>query len=1050
MRYRQGYNYTHEQARQIPVQKYEVENFLDLKNMKFKLRTKTEKFLYFASMPLKLCCAPEKPIARQSKPPMTSEMEEPTREELYTMVEGALPDLVGQKIKIDSGEVLIIESIVGRFVHAYPIGANDSGNGKRRVPYMQGIKGWFSFHLSKETVGTPTEIKRALAELAGRARDAKRELVATRNKLAKEKKRIRKIKKRTKRHLRDEKKKGDQLPVCRDTHTDTSLDNQFESANSRIESLEKDEHDLSYFLSGKLGTYDKIVAFCKDELNFKVSKASLSEYTNMLEIDDAKPGRPTLLGEGGEEVLARTVLFLDEMGVPMRRSVVIGLAQEMLQGDTEDTHDSRHLTKGWYQSWLRRMKKKFPQLVEVSCRDTDNRCLDWFNAENYSWWFNRFIHKLLELGFIERAGGAYKWITPERVMITDETCISGGQLRKKQSGRQKVLTSKENVEKSSKQRRVAAVDSYEEHITMMAGHTLDFELTPPWYIISSSAKQPKEETLEAVRQAAVKYPEFPKINGHKVTEPIVGWSPKGGVTRDNIRAMAMTMIKQVWPDVADEPGKRVLWLTDLHGSRLCVDLLSELKQTGIILIVWLPNCTSKMQSPDVAMFGPFKEKRDRIEREWTQKNPKKKVTRELKIKFAGQALVDACPSKVLRHGSKRTGLRPLDPNVLLSHSSIKDGDYTRKVFSSLSGTGFKQTLQETNPSPAISFEDHAKHVMQKLERQPPMLGTNRLIYDGMVSENEYADIIKETTSQTDKMISAIESYAGNATLFKAKLGKENEALQKQIDDLKKRMYNVDDEYSKYSNKLKQEAAHMKLWKDRVEKVESNPSEQDRKLLSIVKDRLELLSMADIDEFGLPITDVPVKRVRPTTPVADGISLKPLHAALTAASTGHRERHAKRLKQHSGIATPKKKFEGGSIMTQCSEIELTSEAVMTRVKEHESKKASAAEKKAKNKALREQKQVSHLINLKGKMRSAGKHIAELKRTNETREKVLSAMRLRECRPLVTCGKDFAKAVKDESLLKDCIEAAEMKSGNAKDKILSVYEKHISGSLSFLNR
>ena len=98
MRYQQGDNYTHGQARQIPVQKYEVENFLDLKNVKFKLRTQTEKFPHFESMPLKLSYAPETPVARRSKLPMTSEMEETTREELYTMVEGALPGLVGRKI----------------------------------------------------------------------------------------------------------------------------------------------------------------------------------------------------------------------------------------------------------------------------------------------------------------------------------------------------------------------------------------------------------------------------------------------------------------------------------------------------------------------------------------------------------------------------------------------------------------------------------------------------------------------------------------------------------------------------------------------------------------------------------------------------------------------------------------------------------------------------------------------------------------------------------------------------------------------------------------
>ena len=72
IRHQQGDNYTHGQARQIAV--------------------------HFESMPLKLSYASETPVARRSKSPMTSEMEETTREELYTMVEGALPDLVGRKI----------------------------------------------------------------------------------------------------------------------------------------------------------------------------------------------------------------------------------------------------------------------------------------------------------------------------------------------------------------------------------------------------------------------------------------------------------------------------------------------------------------------------------------------------------------------------------------------------------------------------------------------------------------------------------------------------------------------------------------------------------------------------------------------------------------------------------------------------------------------------------------------------------------------------------------------------------------------------------------
>lgn len=32
----------------------------------------------------------------------------------------------------------------------------------------------------------------------------------------------------------------------------------------------------------------------------------------------------------------------------------------------------------------------------------------------------------------------------------------------------------------------------------------------------------------------------------------------------------MSIIKATYPDVADEDGKRVLWMTDFHGSRFSV------------------------------------------------------------------------------------------------------------------------------------------------------------------------------------------------------------------------------------------------------------------------------------------------------------------------------------------------------------------------------------------------------------------------------------------------------------------------------------------------
>ena len=45
-----------------------------------------------------------------------------------------------------------------------------------------------------------------------------------------------------------------------------------------------------------------------------------------------------------------------------------------------------------------------------------------------------------------------------------------------------------------------------------------------------------------IKRAALTADSFPKINGKKIGDPIIGWSAKGGVTRDNIADMAIKMI----------------------------------------------------------------------------------------------------------------------------------------------------------------------------------------------------------------------------------------------------------------------------------------------------------------------------------------------------------------------------------------------------------------------------------------------------------------------------------------------------------------------------
>lgn len=78
-----------------------------------------------------------------------------------------------------------------------------------------------------------------------------------------------------------------------------------------------------------------------------------------------------------------------------------------------------------------------------------------------------------------------------------------------------------------------------------------------------------------------------KVNGKKYLDPIIGWSSKGGAMRANIKEMAMKSLRAVCPDLADEDGKRVLWLSDMHGSRLFLGLLDDLNKMGVTLFIYL-------------------------------------------------------------------------------------------------------------------------------------------------------------------------------------------------------------------------------------------------------------------------------------------------------------------------------------------------------------------------------------------------------------------------------------------------------------------------------
>ena len=141
----------------------------------------------------------------------------------------------------------------------------------------------------------------------------------------------------------------------------------------------------------------------------------------------------------------------------------------------------------------------------------------------------------------------------------------------------------------------------------------------------------------------------------------------------------------MFKDMADTTGKRVLIGIDWHNSRFNLSLLEALRERGCRLIGWLPNTTSKMQSPDVELFGSFKTRRGKLEAQWVREN-EKKVDRYAKIKIPGDAMAETFTYARFKRGAEKVGLRPINKEILLQDQAASDGDvlaHNRNVNSAL-------------------------------------------------------------------------------------------------------------------------------------------------------------------------------------------------------------------------------------------------------------------------------------------------------------------------------------------------------------------------------
>lgn len=141
----------------------------------------------------------------------------------------------------------------------------------------------------------------------------------------------------------------------------------------------------------------------------------------------------------------------------------------------------------------------------------------------------------------------------------------------------------------------------------------------------------------------------------------------------------------MFPDLdPSDPSKMVVWMTDWHSSRTDPDLLHWLRRKGIILVCWLPNCTSVMQSPDVAIFGPWKKKFTVL------KNARGGVMKRADQVSLGMEAMTAIirDPRIYVTGAKKSGVKPFTRQAHLQGNAVvvAKADQRRDFSDSLSST----------------------------------------------------------------------------------------------------------------------------------------------------------------------------------------------------------------------------------------------------------------------------------------------------------------------------------------------------------------------------
>ena len=549
------------------------------------------------------------------------------------------------------------------------------------------------------------------------------------------------------------------------------------------------------------------------------------------------------------------------------------------------------------------MSEDEPDLIEACTRGRAKGMTSFFTSKMINWWFDCVKKTIIKFKFAKPSDTSEEeviWLTPARVFNFDETCTSGGLAGRSDAFEKakKVVTLQDRLDSNGKRRTIEPKETGEHHTLVGGANLLGQRLPASWILSAKTDIQPKQRQDALIKGAAPTV-----INNREITRCFVNTSEHGGVTLQNIENILTELIDEVWPDVADKDGKRVLVFCDWHGSRFNLRMLETFIKRGIVLVGFLPNCTSVMQAMDVGCFGNFKAARNIIESNWKRNNPGKVVDPMAKLEIAAAAYKKAFTQDTIKASFKVTGIYPMNRNVLLDLPLVKDCDRVEEESRARFGRTILERMSSDSQENALDFDE------------PPRLGPLRILED---SEDMPCDLLAQHRSDVVDIINnQLEVYEERKTYvdmvvvqeMRDKVREARHSMEAEIEaDLKKRKAEMEAEIEAEFKKRKAEMEaklqklenspivkrrrldnitdNLKRWRSNLEAIDLNSPDgmhEGRRMVARVRARFEDITRADLDKFGLP-----VHRDGPRTPISlsspsSGVSYTTLESIASSAS-----------------------------------------------------------------------------------------------------------------------------------------------------------------------